>query len=188
MTVTDHDFGDDAKTTELSGDKLERVTELAREQVRRAQAVENAEHELSEAKSALNEVCQGELPQLMDDLGLKTFDLDNGWSVKVKDSYKVSPPKDKMDEALDWLIEQGFEKVIKNQFICSFDRGDEKHMRKFKRDLAQRKKPIDTKITRGVAGATMRKTIVDMIENGVNVPKKLFGVWQHRVSEVKGPK
>ncbi len=181
------DFGDDAKKAPVPKDKLEQILKLAREQVRRQRKVAEADEKLKEAKAELRAIEEGNLPKLLDELGVDEIKLGGGWSLFVKEAVSVKTPAKNRADVVAWMEKHGYSRLVKRQFVIAFSRDDEKWAAKFQRDLNQRKKKVDSRIERKIEAATLKKTVVDLMKEGIDVPHDLFGIFKRRISVVIEP-
>lgn len=182
------DFGKDSVEAPPSKDKLTRVTELAREQVKCQKTVTKLEGLLKLAEAALRRVEEGELPNLMDEVGITELKLGKGWQLAITRKYSVKPAEKNRQKVVDWMEKKGFSGIVKREFVISFGKEDEAWVRKFEGDLKKRKKQLDTVRNRRIESATLRKHVLEMLEEGISVPRKLFGIFERRVAIVTPPK
>jgi hypothetical protein len=78
------------------------------------------------------------LPAAMEELGMRSFTLEDGAKVEVRQLYGASIPIPRKAEAFEWLRNQGFDDIIKNSVTCVFGRGEDDKASSF-RDLAAEK-------------------------------------------------
>lgn len=96
-------------TTEVTpgDDSLKVVAELAAKQVQLEKDIEDLEAQLKEKTEALSQVQEKDLPEAMMECGISEFKLVDGSKISVKPFYQANPPKEKYDEAMQWLREIG---------------------------------------------------------------------------------
>ena len=56
----------------------------------------------------------------MEERGVRSIKMRDGQSVDIKPFYTGSITKDKQEEAFQWLRENGYDDIIKNQITASF--------------------------------------------------------------------
>ncbi len=108
------DYGDDASPVDLPG-----LVVLAERQRAAEAEVARLEAALAEAKQRLYAVRDQLLPQAMTAVGLSLFQLDDGWRVEVRESYRCGQLDDALSDdpkkrpladrlaGLRWLEEHG---------------------------------------------------------------------------------
>lgn len=102
-----------ATTPTASDEDLHKIADLAAEQVRLADEVEQAEKELKRLKRELQAIEMSSLPLAMEAVGLKEITLKDGSKVTIKEDLYASITQKKKDEAHEWLRENGFGDLIK---------------------------------------------------------------------------
>ena len=64
-------------------------------------------------------------------MGVSSFKLADGSSVDIKPLYGASIPKDKVDQAHQWMRDNGFGDAIKNIVAVSFGMGEDEKAQEF---------------------------------------------------------
>ena len=111
--------------TKTMDSKLLSITELAREQYRLEQLIEDIEIQLKLKKEALRSIVEKDLPTAMDDADLKTFKLKNGYTISIEDDMYVGITEERRMEAFTWLRSNGHGSLIKRDLTFKFGKGDE---------------------------------------------------------------
>ena len=88
------------------------------------QQIEDAENHIKSLKQEKHRLSVENIPALMDEMGVERLDVD-GLTVERKMIVSASIPKDRKDEALSWLRENGLDDIIKNDVTCSFGKGQD---------------------------------------------------------------
>lgn len=166
-------------------DKLAMLAKLVDQQQAAAAKVAECERELKAAQAAFVNLAEHQVPDLLEELGLQTITTTDGNTVELSEKIRSSIPKARKLEAHKWLEDNGQAGMIKRTFIISFNRDEEKFVRKFERDLAQRKRPLNTRRDQKVEPQTLLAFIRRQIEAGNDVPLDLFGVHRQRVAKIK---
>lgn len=147
--------------------------------------VARLEDELKEAKETARHIRENQLPTLMESAGMEEFKTKDGLEIKIATELRGSIPKDHEEEAFAYLEEHNDGGLIKRQFVIDFGRDEEGWARKFMRDLSQRKRQLNTKIKRTVPPQTVKKYVREKLEEGVDIPMDVFGVFRQRFARVK---
>lgn len=169
---------------EPTGDLLQRISEAAAEQKKAELRVARLEEELAQAKEELKDVAEHRLPALMDEAEIEDFTTKDGIKIGVKEKIRGSIPAANRPQALKWLEDNGFENLIKREFKIQFNKDEESWARKFQADLAKRKKPLKVQVDRNVNPSTLQSFVKQRLEEGEEIPMKLFGVFRQRMSKI----
>jgi hypothetical protein len=182
-----YDYGDDAKQTAEGGD-LATLSNLARQQREAEIAVEAAEAVLKQAQSRLKDLAEHQIPLLMEKLQLKAVWTTDGFLVKLKKQLRISVPKERSNEACDWVENNGGADLVKRAFHIMFGRDEDGWANKFERDLRQRKKPLRVDRTKKVESSTLKAFLEGKLEAGTDVPLETFGGYFQKESIIELPK
>jgi hypothetical protein len=159
----------------LSGNGLKSVAILA-QKIRESEAlVERAEAFLKKAKEELTGLTDELLPAAMEELGMKSFTLEDGAKVEVRQLYGASIPIARKAEAFEWLRGQGFDDIIKNSVTCTFGRGEDDLAHSF-RDMAVQQ-GYEPQQKEDVHASTLKAWVRERIEAGDEFPMDLFGAF-----------
>lgn len=167
---------------ELPDDILSQLTRLAEQQDAHEDNVARLERELKEAKAQLRDVQERAIPELMDSLGVTLYELKNGVRVEVKETLRFSVPKDKKDEAYNWLEQNDAGGAIKRHVGADFPVDEAQEAENAAALLRERGIHVD--VDRRMAPATMGAILREMLEAGENVPLDLFGAYRQRKSKI----
>lgn len=89
-----------------------------------AARVAQLEEELAETKTMLRQFDEVMIPDLMSSIGMATFVLDDGTTVKVEPFVDVSVREDDRAAAWDWLDRNGFGDLVKHEVSVALGKGD----------------------------------------------------------------
>lgn len=175
------------KSDEPVGENLmARIQGLAQEQIAAETRIASLDEQLAEAKAALRNVKEVQLPELLDEaeLGDSIITTPAGYKVQLGVAIRGSIPKVMESKAFLWLEEHENGKLIKRTFAIEFGKGDETWANKFERDCAQRKRPLNIKRKKGVHPQTLQSFVRQQLDEGVDFPMDLFGVFRQRFAKV----
>lgn len=184
MTET-HDYSEFTEPPKAGDNSMARLSGLARDQKAAEAKVARIQQELAEAQADLDKIAQKDLPELMQELRLKTFTTEDGVQIEVKESIHASIPKIKADDAFKWLEDHNDAGMIKRTVTVAFPRDEEKWAKKFLADMAKRKRPLDAKVERKVEPATLKAWATKKLEAGVDIPQDLFGIHRRKITQVE---
>jgi hypothetical protein len=180
-----YDYEEHKEPPKLGDNSMARLYGLAQKQKEAEALVTALQKQLADAQTALDLIAGKELPELMQELRLSDFTLDNGTKITIKESIHTSIPKARQDDAFKWLEDHGHSGVIKRQFKIAFNRDEEAWANKFQADLAKRKKPVNAVIERKVEPPTLKALVTRELEAGKTIPQDLFGVHRRKLSTVE---
>ena len=83
------------------------------------------EEKLKKKKEAADLISEQVIPEIMNDMKLKTLKLTDGSAIEVKQIYGASIPLDKKEGAYKWLRNTDLGDLIKNEITVSFGRGED---------------------------------------------------------------
>ena len=164
---------------------MQQLRSLAQRQVEAEVEVEKAEIALKKAKEALETVSEELLPNEMERIGLETFKTKEGLKIQVRSTIYCSIPKEKKEEAMQWLIDNQQGGMIKREVLVSLTQQEEvEAMALF---LILKKAFPNVKIDRYVESSTMRANIAEELEEGRPFPMQLFGAGAVKKAKVEVP-
>ena len=109
----------------LNTEGLRTIAEIARAVRQKEEELQNLELLAKKAKAELLKLTDEDLPNLIMELGVRDFTLDDGTKVEIKTTYGAHIKVDNRDEAFAWLKKAGHDDIIKNVTSCQFGRGED---------------------------------------------------------------
>jgi hypothetical protein len=144
------------------------------------------EAQLKDLKKEHIKLTDEDLPNLLAEVGLSSFTLDDGSSVTVKQTYGASIRVDDRPKAFEWLRENGYDDIIKNSISCSFGRGEDDQASAFQAFASKEGFPVEQKTE--IHPSTLRGWVKEMNEGGKLFPMTLFGAYVGQRAVIKGSK
>lgn len=166
------------------GNILARIGGVARDHLHAEARVEQLTEELKNAKETLRHLSENVLPSILEEAGQAEDITIDGMHIVIRTAIRGSIPKGNEAPAFKWLEDHGHANLIKRQFTIDFGKDDDKWADKFERDLAQRKKKLNTKRKKTVAPTTLQAFVRGQLEEGTAIPMETFGVYRQRFSKV----
>jgi len=111
----------------------------------------------------------------MQKAGAASIKLTDGTAVEIKPYYGARIPASRTEEAFDWLRENNFADLIKNNVTLTFGRNEDNMAKSLVDDL--RNKGHNVKQAEKVEPMTLKAFVREQIEKGKDVPADLFGVY-----------
>ena len=167
----------------VSTEDLKSVAALARRIRDTEEEIMRTELFLKERKQALQKMTDEDLPSVLEEMGVKSFTLEDGSKVDVKPLYGASIPVARKEEAFGWLREHGFDDIIKNNVTCVFGRGEDEKANAFRQMAMQN--GLDPEQKQDVHSSTLRAWVKERVENGDEFPMDLFGAFVGQRAVIK---
>lgn len=172
--LTGQDIGD----SELSS-----VAGLARKLWTAEVKLADLEAKLEEAKEEYTKLAQEIVPDAMNELGLDSLTLTNGYVIKISPFYSGSiPPNEgktadpvRREKCFAWLRDNGFGSLIKTEVKVAAGQGDEKFVERVTKLLAKAKIPFVQGDS--VHHMTLKSFIREQAEAGSPPPQSLFNTF-----------
>lgn len=181
------DFATDAEEIRgLQNSALKRVSDIANQILTVQDAIESVEQKLKELNSQLKVLTEQTLPDAMKEVGLRTFELDDGTEIGTKEEIFIGMPEQNKGACLSWLRDNGFGDLIKNEIKISFGMGDDVEATKLRDRLVSEGAAFDEKIT--VPFQTLKAWAREQDRKGNVIPENLFSVHRVSVAKLKAPK
>jgi|TARA_R100000234_G_C4986033_1_gene173254 hypothetical protein len=174
------------KLGSLSEEGLSRVSKLVELQLAHMDKIEQLEKELKEAKKDLRKVSELDLPEVCNEYGITGLPMSDGSELKIKTFVSASIPKDRMEEAFDWLVKNEKGDLIKNQVSTSFVRGQESQAQAFVKELEERQFAVSTR--KWIEPMSLKYFCKEQTEKGVSIPPDLFGLHIGQKATITKPK
>ena len=109
-------------------DELENVRSLSNYVIdlqRLENEIEAAEANLKMKKERADKISAEVIPEIMEQMKLKTLKLQDGSSIEVKEVFSATIPVANREGAFKWLRDNDLGDLIKNEITVSFGRGED---------------------------------------------------------------
>ena len=160
----------DKLKTELSSDNLADITSECNKLMTLQDEIKMTEERLKELQSQERNLSQEVIPNLLHTVGVSEIKTTDGATVQVKPFIKASITKANQERAFNWLRENGFEDIIKNQLAINFKKSEDNMATDIFEDLK----------SKGLT-ATFRELILD---KGEAVPIDVFSIYQSNKTKI----
>ena len=165
---------------------LKTIAELAEKIQSQEQQIANTEEDLKKQKEELRKLQNEELPMLMQEIGFKKFELEDGSSVNIKEIYAGSISQANKEKAFNWLRQNKFDDIIKNTVTTAVGKGEDTAAKNFM-DIAEQAGYTPVQKTE-VHPQTLKAFIKERVEGGDEFPMELFGAYIGYKAEIKKSK
>jgi|TARA_R100001509_G_scaffold104255_1_gene61438 hypothetical protein len=145
--------------------------------------IANAEESIKKLKEQARIISHVEIPQMMETMNIKKLKLKDGETVEVGKFYSASIPEANKEAAFEWLRNNGLGDIIKNDVIVTFGRGEDNKASDYA-NLARGQgfEPIQ-KV--GVNPQTLKATLRERVESGLNMPSEIFKTFVGNQTKIK---
>ena len=166
-------------------DSLARLTDMARELLQMEEVVEQMESDLKAAKSSLQSMRTGRIPDLMNEIGIGSITVNNR-TVELFDFVSGSLPKDpeRRLKAINWLESVGAGGLLKTEVSVEFSRNQHNTALALADDL--RNQGFAPIALSNIAPQTLLKFARDRIASGEEIDFDILGLYTGKVAKVKG--
>jgi hypothetical protein len=170
---------------------LESIQALGKEVNVLDERISKGEELLKELKARKNAILSKELVDALDSTGMEDFSVD-GRKFEVGPYYHASIPKEKADEAHDWLEKHDAGDLIKYELIITFPKDCEEEAASLERYVRERYQMAEVEKKRGVPWARLTSWLKELWESTdvskVLPPLELMGATVGRVVKIKEKK
>lgn len=176
LKMMEADFEQTADAVDTLNDSgLKSIAQVARQVRDKEETLTRLESEVKNLKKELLKLTDEDLPALLQEVGINSFTLDDGSKVEVKPTYGAHIKVENREKAFDWLRENGYDDIIKNNVSCQFGRGEDNNAAEFyELALNAGYKPEQKK---DIHAQTLKAFVRERVETGDEFPMDLFGAF-----------
>ena len=137
--------------------------------------IKDTEDYLKKLKSEMNYISGEVIPNMMQEMNLKTMKLADGSAIEVKPVDGASITEAKKEEAFKWLRDNDLGNIIKNEVTVSFGRNEDNKASDYASLAKERGFEPVQKLK--VEPMTLKALVRERIEKGDDMPTELFNVF-----------
>ena len=165
--------------------EVDPISKACQDYLKSEDEINNLELMLKSKKESLRQ--QNELiVQLMEERGVRSIKMKDGQSVDIKPFYTGTITREKQEAAFEWLRDNGYDDIIKNQVVVKFGRAEDEKAQKMYTTFLEKGFDIDRNVK--VEPMTLKGFIREMIESGKELPMETFGVFVGHKINIKKDK
>lgn len=180
-------FDDAESNAPVGEDSLARLTRLCRESKEIEAELIKAQERAATLQSQLDKIEMNLIPTIFDELGIRSFKLEDGSEVQVNPDIKVGISEANKPAAFRYLRENDFDGIIKESVSLQFAKGEGELSEKAKKTLIEA--GFTPVIKEDVHYQTLRSFAKERLEEGdAEFPQELFGVWPYKRAKIVQPK
>lgn len=160
--------------------QLKRIVTMANALLAKRKEVEQLTEQLRIAKEQQAQIELVDLPELMREVELKSFQLADGSAVILEEDFHCGITKANHGKAMAWLDDHGFGGLIKTQIKIEFNREDYAEAVKFdgklQEELEQAHLVADHTLIENIHAGTLKAFIREQLKEGNHIPVDLFSI------------
>lgn len=168
-------FEEDAGALQVNDDAVSSLADLAKRAKNLEREIEDLEAVLKERKHQQTKLLEESIPEALNSLGMKSFQMEDGSSISIKPYYSASIKEERRAEAYQWLREHGFDDIIKNTVSVRFGRGEDNLCESLLNLLGEKGFPAEQ--AEKIEPMTLKAWAREQVERGNEFPMDLFGVY-----------
>ena len=168
--IFDFEGMEDGPSAEEKTEQLGNLSNLIEELGEAQDVVKDLEAQLKVAKHRVQELEERDIPELMEELRMKSFETVSGLKITLEEKIRVG--RVKSPEALEWAEENGHSGVIKTNVGVSFPRDKREIAKELTEELTRR--GVDVKSEAFIEWGTAASLLKELRENGEEAPMDLF--------------
>ena len=120
---------------------------------------------------------------MMETMNIKKLKLKDGETVEIGKFYSASIPEANKEAAFEWLRNNGLGDIIKNDVIVTFGRGEDNKASNYA-NLARGQGFVPIQKV-GVNPQTLKATLRERVESGLNMPSEIFKTFVGNQTKIK---
>jgi len=153
--------------------QLKDLVQAAKHQQFLESRISEIETELKSVKEGHRRQSQEIVPNMMAELEMESFTLDNGYKVSIKDTYFASIPEASLHSCFEWLRQNNLDGIIKTVVAANFGKGEDKEAQKVLDLLTEAGVVADVKST--IHPQTLKAFVKERITKGLEFDMEMFG-------------
>ena len=140
------------------------------------------EENLKRKKEAADKISEEVIPEIMQNMKLKTLKLQDGSAIEVKEIYGASIPVANREGAYKWLRDNDLGDLIKNEITVSFGRGEDNKANDYA-SLAE-KNGYQPSQKMKVEPMTLKALYRERVESNQDLPSEHFNLFKGNKTKI----
>jgi hypothetical protein len=180
------DYFEDEGEDQAPPATLERLIELANKASTLETEINDANVSLAEKMDERNKIVRDLIPSVMEELGMAKFTMTDGSLIDVKEHINASIKEEFKAAAFKWLEEHEKDGIIKTKVLSEFGKGEMDDAKKALKAIEDA--GFSGILDRSVHPMTLKSFVKEQLEEGINIPLDVFGVFQFKEAKITLPK
>lgn len=176
-------FEQDAGALSVQDNDLKSIADLAKKAKSLSAEIEDVEAILKGMKEQHRKLSEESIPEALAELGMSSFQMEDGSSVTVKPYYNASIKEERRAEAFAWLRDNGYDDLIKNTVQVRFGKGEDELCASLLATL--RSGGFIPEQAEKVEPMTLKAWVKEQVEGGKAFPSELFGAYIGKKAVIK---
>ena len=176
-------FEQDASALVVKDEDIQGIAALAK----RAKAMEAEMNDLEDMlkgkKESYRKMTEELLPEALAQLGMSSFNMEDGSSITVKPFYSASIKEERRAEAFAWLRDHGYDDLIKNTVQVRFGKGEDELCSSLL--ITLKSGGYIPEQNEKVEPMTLKAWVKEQVEKGREFPSELFGAYIGKKAIIK---
>lgn len=173
---------------EDGSDKLAKIGQVGAAMRALDDEIKLLEASVESKKKELFELRTKTLPDLLREVGMSSFALDDGTTVELKDEIYPDIPAALREEAYEWLRQHGHGDLIKHEIKVTFGMGEDTDALRIRQLLVEHESPLNFSEKETVLPQSLKAWIKEQDRKGGALPEGLINVHRVTVAQMKTPK
>lgn len=165
---------------------LESLATLCGKQLKLEMEYAEIEEALKAKKEELDNISKKIIPDVMNALGVTKYVFSDGSELVLKDGLNVYIAAANKPKAYDWLRENNYGDLIKNEVLLKFSAGQEAEAKEVVARLTSEGLTPEEK--ESVHPSTLKAFAKERLETGEQLPMDLFSCFTYQEAKIKQPK
>ncbi len=144
--------------------------------------IEREEHDLKIKKARADKISAEVIPEIMDQMKLKTLKLQDGSAIEVKEVYSATIPVAQKENAFKWLRDNDLGDLIKNEVTVSFGRGEDDKASTYANLAESQGYQPQQKLK--VEPMTLKALYRERVESGEDLPSEHFNLFKGNKTKI----
>ena len=144
--------------------------------------IEREEHDLKIKKARADKRSAEVIPEIMDQMKLKTLKLQDGSAIEVKEVYSATIPVAQKENAFRWLRDNDLGDLIKNEITVSFGRGEDDKASTYANLAESQGYQPQQKLK--VEPMTLKALYRERVESGEDLPSEHFNLFKGNKTKI----
>ena len=140
------------------------------------------EENLKRKREAADKISEEVIPEIMEQMKLKTLKLQDGSAIEVKEIYGASIPVANREGAYKWLRDNDLGDLIKNEITVSFGRGEDNKANDYA-SLAE-KNGYQPSQKMKVEPMTLKALYRERVESNQDLPSEHFNLFKGNKTKI----
>jgi hypothetical protein len=144
--------------------------------------IEREEQLLKQKKAQADKISAEVIPEIMDQMKLKTLKLQDGSAIEVKEVYSATIPVAQKENAFRWLRDNDLGDLIKNEITVSFGRGEDDKASTYANLAESQGYQPQQKLK--VEPMTLKALYRERVESGGDLPSEHFNLFKGNKTKI----